>query len=501
MSFIPLEFEAGLGSGGTDYQHKGGWMASDLVFWNQDVMGPIPGWAQRSTGAMSGKVRAAIAWRDATTIRWQAFGSNSKLYAVSQTSTLPADITPAGFMAGAADATASGGYGVGPYGAGTYGTPRTDTGSIQEAAVWTLGIWGAAGDLLACAAQDGAIYRWQRDVLTVAAALGGTAPTGNQAIVVTPEGFVFALGAGNDQRKVQWPDQGSLSDWTPTATNQAGDTELQTQGAVKCGVPLRTQTLIFTDVDAHAATYQGLPYVYRFDRVGENCGIAGRGAMATFGSYGFWMGQTNFFMFDGGSVQIIPCAIWDYVFGDMNLTQRSKFTAQMISRRSEVWFRWCSAASTEIDRCAAFNFREGTWMTHPSVVRLCGFDSGVFTNPVMVDTSGNTWDHETGYVYSGALTGAPYAISGPLELGKGDRCAKVRNLIPDEKTRGDVTVTFLAKDSPNGAETTYGPYTMADFVDVHFEARQARMKVSGNVATGWRWGTPRVDAIPGGRRR
>lgn len=497
MAFVALEIPPGNVIRGTQYESKGRWRISDLVRWFEGIMGPIGGWVQRSTSAMTGVCRQMVAWRDATTIRWLACATHSKLYAFSQTSTVPADITPAGFVAGNADASASAGYGVGLYGAGTYGTPRTDTVSVQEAAMWSLDIWGAAGDLLACAAQDGLIYRWQRDVLNVAAALGGAAPTGNQGIVVTPEGFLFALGAGNDQRKVQWPDQGSLTDWTPTALNQAGDNELQTQGAVKRGIALRTQTLIFTDVDVHVATYIGLPIVYRFDRAGENCGIISRGAVATSGSYAFWMGLNGFFVFDGGSVSEIPCAVWDYVFGDLNTAQRSKVTARINGKFSEVWWRYPSAASTEVDRAVVYNYQEQTWTIHPSIPRTAGVDAGIFTNPIEADSSGNLYDHETGYLYGGAT---PYAESGPMEIADGERLAKVIELIPDEKTQGDVVVRFYARDWPNGAETTYGPYTMGAPTNIRMAARQAKMRVTGNVATNWRWGTPRLNVIQGGRR-
>lgn len=496
MGFVTVTPEPGLRALGTAYQSKGFWLAGDLVRWWSDMMGPIGGWVARTTSAMTGKVRAGIAWSDAALLHWHAWGSEQKLYALSQTSVTPSDITPVGFLAGHADASAGGGYGVGPYGAGTYGTPRADTSTTQEASMWTLDVWSSAGDLLASMAGDGKIYRWQRDVLVKAAALGGSAPTSNQGIVVTPEGFLFALGAGSDARKVQWPDQGSLSDWSPTALNQAGDNELQTQGAIKRGITLRAQTLIFTDDDVHAATYIGLPNVYRIERVGEKCGIISRGAVATTGSFAYWMSPNGFFVYDG-VVRPIECAIWDSVFSNLNATQRSKITAQHLTQFNEIWFRWPSAASTEIDQTAAYNYITGIWMLHPSVARLVGIDKGVFANPIMASSDGYLYDHETGYAYGGAV---PYAITGPMEIGEGERLAKVLELIPDEKTRGDVTVTFYGKDSPNGAETTFGPYTMADFVDMHFETRQAKMKVSGAVTTNWRWGDARLNVIPGARR-
>ena len=132
MAWIELDFPPGLSSKGTQRGSKGRWRLSDLVRFFEGIVGPIGGWVVRTTSAMTGKCRAMVAWRDATTIRWLAFGTHSKLYGMSQTSVTPADIAPAGFTAGVADATATGGYGVGLYGAGTYGTPRHSSASSHH---------------------------------------------------------------------------------------------------------------------------------------------------------------------------------------------------------------------------------------------------------------------------------------------------------------------------------------------------------------------------------
>lgn len=496
MSFVELDFPPGIRRAGTEYQSKGGWYDANLVRWRSGFMGPMKGWAQRTTSAMTGKCRTLLPWRDNSGVRWIGAGTHSKLYVATQSQVAPSDITPSGFVAGTADASAAGGYGSLDYGEGTYGTPRTDTSSIQEAGVWTLDTFGQ--NLVACQSDDGLIYQWAPpNTAVVAAALGGTAPTGNRGIVVTPERFLFALGAGGNKRKVQWADQESTSSWTPSATNQAGDYELATQGHLLCGRRLRNATLLFTDVDAHAAVYIGLPYVYSIQRIGENCGPISKGAPIVVDVRAFWMTKNGFAMSDGATVSPLQCDIYDAVFSDLNQTQASKITGHSLAGENEVWWFYPAAASTECDRYVAYNYLEGHWNMGP-MARLAGCDRGVFNNPIRADSDGYLWDHETGFVYTGGLT--PYAETGPMELGKGDRISKVRELIPDEKTEGDVVVRFYAKDAPDGDATTYGPYSMSDFVDVRFAARQAKMRVTGNVATSWRWGTARLDVVPGGRR-
>ena len=84
--------------------------------------------------------------------------------------------------------------------------------------------------------------------------------------MVTQERFLFALGAGGNPRKVQWSDREDNNTWTAAATNEAGDLELNTSGQIMAGVNVQGQALILTTRDAHAANYQGPPYVYGIER-------------------------------------------------------------------------------------------------------------------------------------------------------------------------------------------------------------------------------------------
>jgi len=490
--FVDLGLPPGIVRQGTAYQSKGRWYDQNLVRWYEGAMKAIGGWAARTTSAMTGKCRALISWRDNTTVRFIAAGTHSKLYALTQTSATPSDITPVGFTAGRADATIGAGYGVGPYGVSTYGTPRIDNISVQAASMWTLDTDGQ--DLVGVMSDDGKLYDWQRNTAVVAAAVSG-APTSNAAVVVTPERFVMLLGANGVTRRAQWADQEVRTTWTATATNQAGDYDVQTQGQLMCGKRLRSSTLIFSDLDAHIATYIGLPYVYRFDRVGDSCGIISRGAVAASDTRAIWMSIAGFFIYDG-VVQPLSCAVYDEVFSDINLTQRSKVVCFANSQFNEVWWFYPSSGSTENDKYVHFNIQEGHWNIG-TLSRLACIDRGVFNNPIMVDSDGYLYDHETGTDYDGVT---PYATSGPIELGIGERLAKVREIITDEVTLGDVQVSFIAADTPTGTETTYGPFTPADFTQARFAARQAKMKVEFLNTSVARWGNPRADVVAGGRR-
>lgn len=492
MPLIPLDIPPGMRRVGTDLQASGRWRDGNLVRWREGTIRPVGGWRVRVDNAFTSKPRAAHSWQDNSANRNFAVGTYDKLYYVAPAGTV-SDITPAGFTSGDEDATINTGYGGGFYGIGFYGTERQDTGSYSEATTWSLDNFGQY--LVGCSVADGKLYEWQLNTGTPAAQISGS-PTGNLGLVVTEERFIFALGAGGNPRKVQWCDREDNTTWTPAATNEAGDIELQTSGQIMAGIRTKGQTLILTDTDAHAATYQGPPFVYGFERVGTSCGLVARKAAAVVDDGVFWMGQRNFFHFTGTDVRQVPCEIADRVFGDINRAQISKSWAVANAQHGEVWFFYPSESSNEIDRYAFLDYKEGHW-GFGELVRTCGVDRGVFRYPLWVDTNYDVLEHEVGLNYDSATV---FAETGPISLGTGDNVYSVNKLYPDEGTQGEVTTTFKTRFYPNDTERSYGPYAMSAPTSVRFTGRQVRMRVEGASLSDWRVGVPRIDAHPRGIR-
>lgn len=496
---VKLELPPGMLQVGTIYQTQNRWYDGNLVRWQMDgqawAVQPIGGWTERLTDPLDGKCRCIWQWVDNDTVRWAAYGTHAKLYVATPSDLTAHDITPSGFTAGEADAAQGGGYGSGNYGEGAYGTPRLDVAGVLPASVWTLDNFGQV--LVGCMAEDGVVYEWDpADGTGTQASAIADAPTGT-AIVVTEERFLFVLGADGDNRKVQWPDQETLTTWTPSGTNQAGDYTLATPGKLMCGRRIRGGALLWTDQDVHLATYIGQPYIYSFQRVGENCGIVSRGAAMVIDNRAYWMSFNRFMMFDGVT-RPMTCDVADGVFGDFNQTQRSKVTAYHEPQYGEIWWFYPSGSSNECNRAVVYNYLGNFWQVHENLGRTAGMSRGIYSNPVMVDADGVVYDHEIGASHGGL---DPIVRSGPYELGNGDRIMRARRLIADEKTAGDVQVSFLTRDWPNDTETTHGPYAIANPTNIRFAARQARMVVEFTTAAqNSRWGVPRVDVIEGGRR-
>lgn len=493
MALIPLNIPAGVYRNGTDYQSSGRWLDVNLIRFSDNTVQPVGGWAARTDTAANATIRAMHAWRDNSANQQVAAATYNKLYAYNAGG-VQYDITPVGLTAGSEYPVTNAAYGGGLYGVDTYGTARTETGVPDEATTWTLDNWGEY--LIACSYDDGNIYEWQLNTGTPAATIAN-APTGCLGAITTYERFLFALGAGGNPRKVQWSDREDNTTWTPSATNEAGDIELETAGEIQCAVKVRGQTLIITSTDAHTATYQGPPFVYGFERVGTSCGIIGRKAAASIDLGAFWMGRDGFYTYSGGNVQELASEVEDYVFRDMNRTAVSQIFAVPNGRFAEIWWFYPSSGSAENDRYVVYNYKENTWSIG-QLARTAGVDSGVFSRPIWANPSDQLlYDHEKDFGYGG-LT--PYAETAPISIGQGDQVMVVTEMIPDELTQGDVTATFKTRFHPNDTERTYGSYTMSNPTSVRFTGRQIRMLVTGATNTDWRVGTMRLEAVGGGRR-
>lgn len=496
MPLIPLQLPAGVYRNGTDFQSAGRWRDSHLVRWIDNTVRPVGGWKEFTTDQATYPLRGAISFKDNGNERYLVAGSATQLVTYMDSGALK-DITPTGLVAGNPDGSLNSGFGGSYFGTSYYGTPRNEAKTTIPATTWSLDTWGEY--LLACSTADGKIYEWQLDRATPTVAAQVTnAPVDNRAVFVTEERFVFALGAGGNPRLVQWSDREDNTSWTPLATNESGSIELQTTGYIECAHKVQGQSLIITTQDAHVATYIGGQFVYSFERVGSYCGIIAPNAGISVQSGCFWMGDKNFYVYNGGQVQELPSEVDDYVFNNINTSQRSKICAVSNKQFNEVWWFYPSSASIENDSYVVYNYKENTWFTG-YMGRTCGVDVGAYKHPFFFcSATCRPFTHEYGFDY-GNLD-APWAETGAISIGNGDNVMVVTGMIPDEKTQGDVQVKFKTRFYPNDTEREYGAYSMANPTSVRFTGRQIRMRIETKTLSDWRVGNNRLEVQAGGKR-
>ena len=261
------------------------------------------------------------------------------------------------------------------WGAGTWGRFTWGSGAGSLAGQ-TLRLWFADdfGEDLLMNIADGSIYYWDATGTTSTRAVAleslsgaSNVPTVARKVMVSEvDRHVLCFGANpigetdQDPLLIRWSSQESVTDWTPTATNTAGDLRLSQGSEIVTALRTSRQILIWTDHSLHSLQFLGPPYTFGTALLGDNIRIAGPNTAISINDIVFWMGQENFYMYDG-RIQVIPCTVRQYVFNDLNRNQSFKFHAGSLASQSEVWWYYCSESSEEIDRYVIYNYLEKTW--------------------------------------------------------------------------------------------------------------------------------------------
>ena len=399
--------------------------------------------------------------------------------------------------------------------------------------------------------RGGAIYYWavnanptifDRGVVlkagtTVSGALiDSTCPTAANFVMVSDASrFVIAFGTNDptgvyattaiDPMQIRWTNQESYATWTPAITNQAGDYKLSHGSAIITAMQARQETLVWTDSALYSMQYLGPPFVWGFQILADNISIAGPNAVASANNVTYWMGVDKFYMYSG-RVETLPCTLRSYVYNDINMTQAFQFFAGTNEGFNEVWWYYCSANSTVIDKYVIYNHLERIWY-YGTLERTAWLDSALRTEPMATTYANQILYHETGVDDGTTNPPSPitaYVQSSDFDIGDGHNFGFVWRIIPDVTFDGS-TVTAPALDftvrprqfpgsnygnsnNPEVASTqsfagqrTYNVQQFTEQVYVRIRGRQMAFRVgSDTLGTQWQLGVPRIEIRPDGRK-
>lgn len=364
------------------------------------------------------------------------------------------------------------------------------------------------------------------------ASLGGASnvPIVQNAIFISDTSrFVFALGANEfgtttqDPMVVRWSDQESVTQWTPSATNQAGSIRLSHGSKIVACLQARQEILIWTDSTLYAFQYVGAPVVWQTQLVGDNISLMGPNAVALASGVVYWMGIDKFYMYDG-TVRTLDCDLRKFVYQDINLTQNYQVFAGTNEGFNEVWWFYCAADSTAIGKYVIYNYVEKVWY-YGTMGRTAWLDSGLINYPIAATYSQNLVNHEFGVDDEETDVPLPihaYISSSEFDMDDGDHFMFVYRMLPDLSfagstagTTAEVTLGLYAmKNSGSGTgslvsqpvnQLTGAEYTVTEGftgqIYTRLRGRQMILKASSNkIGTTWQLGSIRFDVRPDGRR-
>jgi len=369
--------------------------------------------------------------------------------------------------------------------------------------------------------------------------LGGAsdAPTIQNSILVSDTSrFVMCFGVNAlgetelDPMLIRWSDQENAANWTPSATNQAGDVRLSHGSRIVTIQQTRQEILVWTDSSLYSLQYLGPPVVWGSQLLADNISIAGPNAVAVAGGVSYWMGVDKFYKYDGRT-QTLRCDLRRYIFNDLNVAQADQIFASTNEGFNEVWFFYCSANSTTIDKYVVYNYVEDAWY-YGTMSRTAWIDSGLRQYPVAAyynesASAGNLLNHESGLNDNTWGTSSPieaYILSSEFDIGDGHNFGFVWRMIPDLTFNGSTASTpavtmylYGLTNSGSGYNSpaseggqNYASVARTAIVPIEqftgqiytrVRGRQMAFKIYSNqLDTTWQLGAPRIDIRPDGRR-
>ena len=389
----------------------------------------------------------------------------------------------------------------------------------------TFNLLDAAGNEINAAAAGSGTVSLIVDVPTVQ----------NNIVVSDTSRFILIFGCNDygssvlDPMLIRWSNQDDPYNWTPNATNQAGSVRLSHGSEIVTTVQARQEVVVFTDSAVYSLQYLGPPFVWSSQLLGDNISIISPNAAVIASGIVYWMGVDKFYQYDG-RLQTLNCDLRRFVFSDINQEQNLQVFCGTNEGFNEVWWFYCSANSTTVDKYVIYNYLEKIWY-YGTMERTAWLDSGLQSFPIAAKynsstLTGNLINHETGLNdnTTGTVTAInAYISSSEFDIGDGHNFGFVWRVLPD--------LTFEnAEAAPNGdpasvSMTLYGlansgsgvtssatqpvaksnTYVITEqftgMIFTRMRGRQMIFKIDSNqVNTTWQLGAPRIDIRPDGRR-
>ncbi len=500
---IPLDPPPGLWAEDTSHAAAGRWAdGSNVRFWRGRPQ-VIGGWERLTGQALNGVCRGAFGWTDRAGIQTFAFGTHTGLQVWRGGGLY--DITPVGLAPGLVDGAGGQGFGTGTYSSGNFSEPAA--GDIFPRS-WSFGAWG---ETLLASPRGGTLVAWGNNPAAVATPVVG-APLQITQILTAPTDQVFALGCNEEVSGrfnplcLRHSSVRKSGEWTTGPATTAREYILPGGGRIVGGRVIGSSLLVWTNHALFLGSFVGsVGQPWRFDRVGERCGLIGPQAAAVAGQSAYWLGpDLQFYRYDlGGAAEVLPCSVRRDMADNLAASQGDKICASTISLYGEVrWDYPDQRDGVENSRYVLFSTLDGAW-SRGEMSRTAMIDAGPAAHPVGVDPQGAMFHHERGQSADGS--GFSWFIETADQVMDEDRTVMARGIWPDIADQvGPVKLSFFSRLTPQGEVVASGPFALVPGqarADFRATGRFFRIRFAGNSApTACRIGRPVFNVELAGSR-
>lgn len=532
---VPLILPPGINLDDTSFSTGDtAWLDVDKVrFWRGKAQ-VIGGWESFSGDSLAGRCRGIYAYTDVLGSLIVGFGTAGSLEVAYGGGLY--DITPVTFVPGNEDGTGGRGYGTGTYSTGLYSEPSAVD---YFPLTWSLSSYGQN---LIANPRNQTIFMWEPDTSNPAVPLTN-APENVTYTLVVPQRQVMAFGCNEEVSGdfnplcIRFSDIEDPEVWTTLATNNAGEIILEGGGRIVGARLVGDLVYVWTDSGLFMGQFLGNPgQTWRFDRVGDHCGLLGPNAAVVSSQVMYWMStDVQFYQCVlGGSPQLIASPLQAEVKQYLSSIQTDKVFASTCAQFGEV--RWdfpdASAggqegqavsvdgledvlaeegetllatsdiqAGSENNRYVCVSVIDGAW-SRGIMDRTSMLDAGPAPYPIGTDSLGNIYIHERGQ----SANGDPMSWSmetADQYIADASQMLMLKGIWPDfEDQVGPVNLEVVARKYPQADERTHGPYILTpgrSKKDFRATGRVVRIKITGNTSpTFVRVGKPEFESMGAG---
>lgn len=345
------------------------------------------------------------------------------------------------------------GYGMGLYGVGLYGVSKLSNNVRTYPRIW---FFDRFGELITMTpGNQSGVYSWDGDTSTAPELVANAPAQVNYQFI--SNNILVTLGAGGIDNKVFASDQNNITQWTASSTNQVFEDNIEGAGRLLSHVSVNGQNLIWSETQTYLFTYIGLPNIWSIEIKEPNIGIIAPMARVSINGTAFWMDDNNFYMWDGGDVEVIPSntatqsTIHNWMFDDLNYGQKSKTFSWYNPEFNEVWFHSLSNNANEPDKVARLNVIDFTWVPDFFNRTAGEYPNISLANPRLMN-AGDLYKHELGYNND---TEAMAWILKTNYRTLARNWTQIDGIVPDSEQNGPISLTVLAKRFPQSAPNTY----------------------------------------------
>jgi hypothetical protein len=192
-------------------------------------------------------------------------------------------------------------------------------------------------------------------------------------------------------------DEQSITDWNGATANQVN----MAAGKIVKGFPTRGGTnspsgLFWATDSLIRVSFTGTaPLYWRYDIVSSQISIMSSSAVVEMDGAFFWMGVDRFYVYNGNVSVLSNDKNVNWLFNNLNYTQRQKVWATKVPRYNEIWFFYPRGNAVECTDAIIYNVKDKIWYDAGQAVgaqRSCGYTTEVFPTPIWA-----SWNYNVQY--------------------------------------------------------------------------------------------------------